>query len=205
MQTEGLIIGLCGPSGIGKGYLKDHIRAIVPDVSELTVATTRTRRASDGVDRDTDIPVGLFLQRRNAGEIIFAHQPFGVEGDWYGFYDEQVRELLSQGRRILTEIHVDNVQPFKEKHGQRVIIVGLVAERDYLEENLRSRATESLQEQQRRLDAALREAAQIQTLYKEGFVDVLMEVNHQTRGELLATAQSHIESAISFFGKERYE
>lgn len=205
MQTEGIIIGLCGPSGIGKGYLKDHIRGMVPDISELTVATTRARRASDGVDRNTDIPVGLFLERRNAGEIIFAHQPFGQEGDWYGFYDEQIRDLLSQGSRILTEIHIDNVPQFKETYGKHVVILGLTAEREYLSENLRARATESLGQQQMRLDAALREAAQIHALHENGLVDVLIEVNSQTRGELVATVQPHIESTILFRGKEHYE
>lgn len=205
MQTEGLIIGLCGPSGVGKGYLKDHIRGIVPDISELTVATTRARRTGDGMDRHTDIPVGLFLERRNAGEVIFAHQPFGPEGDWYGFYDAQIRDMLSQGRRILTEIHVDNVQPFKERYGQRIFILGLTAEREYLEANLGERATESREQQEARLNAALHETEQIQALHESGFIDALVEVNSQTRRELVAMVQPYIESATSFSRKEQYE
>ncbi len=196
MADNGRIIGLTGPSGVGKGHIKEYVRNLMPDAYELTVATTRGRRASDGADRDTDIPVGIFLQRADAGEIIFAHQPFGDIGDWYGFYDEQIKHALTEGRLILTEIHVENVPLFKKNFGERVFVLGLIAPPSYLEANLTGRDAEIPEDTRRRLEVALQEVNSIQRLHAEGLVDVLLHVDEPVRGEVAGMAWKHVERAL---------
>ncbi|MEA2065207.1 MAG: hypothetical protein U9O66_02840 [Patescibacteria group bacterium] len=85
---SGKIIALVGPSGVGKNFAKQAIKNQFPELSELTVFTTRARRSSDGLDRKTDISVDNFLKMKKERKIIVAHQPFGPDSDWYGFSKE---------------------------------------------------------------------------------------------------------------------
>lgn len=181
MPYIGRILGLTGPSGVGKGFVKDHIKEICPGITELTVATTRGKRPADGIDRDAGIPVGVFLERVNGGTIVFAHQPFGPTNHWYGFYQEQIEKLLDEGKLTMTEIHVDNVEPFKERYGHHVSVIGLVSEINYLRRNIEHRSTEEEEEQRLRLTAALREMELIRRLKEKGLVDSVLEVDERNR------------------------
>jgi len=127
MNNSGYIIALSGPSGIGKGFVKDAIRRRYPGMPELTVVTTRARRPSDGIDRETDVPADVFLKQRNEGEIILAHQPFGEQHDWYGFRKSQIDNGLMRGECILTEIHPDNIGPFHEIYPSSLFVFGFIA------------------------------------------------------------------------------
>ncbi len=45
------LVALCGPSGVGKGIMKRHIKEEFPDFIEPRVISTRPPRADDGQDR----------------------------------------------------------------------------------------------------------------------------------------------------------
>lgn len=177
----GKIFGLTGPSGVGKGFIKTHIRTLCPSLQELTVVTTRERRTEDGVDRDSGKPVALFLQGKTDGSIIFAHQPFGSEGDWYGFYSKQIQELLSHGAQILTEVHVDNIEPFKHLFPKETFLLGLIADKDYLSVNLQGRGTETPEQQLHRVQCAITEVERISQLASLGLIDQTLNVSRANR------------------------
>jgi len=180
----GKIIALVGPSGVGKNFAKQAIKDKFPQLVELTVYTTRKKRASDGLDRKTDIPIGDFLRMEQKGEIIAAHQPFGSDGDWYGFSRKQIDEMLDNKNLILTEIHPDNILLFKELYGDKVFTVALTAENDYLEHNLRSRGSEKDIDREVRLDRAFNEIKTIQEMRKEKLIDRVIEVGWNNRDKL---------------------
>lgn len=190
----GKIFALTGPSGIGKGYIKSHLRTQYPGLEELTVATTRGRRNTDGSDRDTGIPIGIFLEGVNGGSIIFAHQPFGTDGDWYGFYLNQIQRALINNRQVMTEIHVDNVAPFKSLFGEDVAILGLTAERDYLEANLNNRGSESPEEKALRLSMVLQEVTAIRLLHQQGLVNAMVEIDISNKEIVADIVRDRLES-----------
>jgi guanylate kinase len=173
------IIGLVGPSGVGKGYAKEAIKTAFPDsFVEPVVATTRPQRQTDGPDRLAGLSLEDFSSMVQRDEVIFNHQPFGPKGDWYGFL---AQSLESTEKRILTEVHIDNILPFKERFGDSVVLVGVVASDEYLNSNLLSRASESKELRSIRVKAAHDERERIQKLHSEGLVDELLEVNIQNR------------------------
>lgn len=56
------ILGLVGPSGVGKGYAKEAIKSALPGVFvEPVVVTTRTQRPGDGADRRAGVSISEFL------------------------------------------------------------------------------------------------------------------------------------------------
>lgn len=185
---KGKIIGLVGPSGVGKGYAKEAVRAAFSDLAELTVVTTREKRPSNGLDREASVSKEEFLRRVDKGEIIFPHRPFRTTGDWYGFIGPQVDSLLDSGKKILTEVHVDNVRPFKERYPNQVFLIALVSDEGYLAANIKRRGTETVRQLRERLDVAKREVKMIKRLFKEGFLDSLIEVNWQNREHLTEIA-----------------
>lgn len=182
MVEHKAIFGLVGPSGVGKGYCKDVLKNEYPDkFAEPVVATTRPQRATDGVDRRAGIPLKEFMLMRENGVVVLAHQPFGSESHWYGF---TVESLESAEKAVLTEVHVDNVEPFREKYGDRVKLIALIADQDYLRRNLIDRDTESSEEAQLRLEQAIREVKLISDFSERGLLDAVIEVNDDNREKL---------------------
>lgn len=193
---SGKIIALVGPSGVGKNFAKQAIKDRFPQLVELTVYTTRNKRPSDGLDRKGDIPSGDFLRMKQKREIIAAHQPFGSEGDWYGFFRKQIDEMLDNNNLILTEIHPDNILLFKELYGDMIFTIALTAEKDYLEHNLRSRGSEKDIDREVRLDRAFDEIKTIQEMWKEKLIDRVIEVGWDNRENLSEIAVNEVSREI---------
>lgn len=181
---RGKIIGFVGPSGAGKQFSKQAILAQLTNLKELTVFTTRPQRMTDGIDRKAGLSVEYFLAEARNGNIIAAHQPFGSRGDWYGFSGQQIDELLSSGNEVLTEVHVDNVQLFKERYSRDIYLIGLMASGEYLDYNIKLRGSESGNDRMLRLAAAEKECRTIRELYLKGLVDEILEVGWHNRKQL---------------------
>jgi len=181
---SGKIIALVGSSGVGKNFTKQAIKNQFPELSELTIYTTRSKRPSDGLDRKTDIAIDDFLKMKKKGKIIAAHQPFGTEGDWYGFSREQIDKMLENNELILTEIHPDNISLFKELYGNNVFTIALIAEKEYLEHNLKLRDSETKIDRKLRLNSATNEIKTIQEMRKEKLIDIIIEVGWNNRDQL---------------------
>jgi len=202
---SGKIIALVGPSGVGKNFAKQAIKNQFPELSELTVFTTRARRSSDGLDRKTDISVDDFLKMQKEEKIIAPHQPFGSDGDWYGFSKEQIDELLEKERQILTEIHPDNVSLFKKLYGSRVFTIALTAETEYLEHNLKLRDSEKNIDRKIRLNKAMDEIKKIKELKRGGLIDKIVEVNWDNRDELAELIASEVEQKLRLPVEKEYK
>ena len=176
-----LILGLVGPSAVGKGYCKDVIKVTYPEsFCEPVIITTRPRRLTDGVDRLAGVPLIEFNLMIQRGVVLFAHQPFGIGSDWYGFS----RDSLDGNHNLLAEIHVDNVVAFKDRFGEQIKLIALIAESEYLESNIRNRGTESEVAIKARLDAAKDEVVKIKRLEDKGLIDYVIEVDDANRGDL---------------------
>lgn len=201
----GKIIALVGPSGVGKNFAKEALKTRFPQLSELTVFTTRNRRPSDGADRKTDISVNDFLKMQKEERIIAAHQPFGPDGDWYGFSKEQINELLKNEGRILTEIHPDNISLFKELYSNRVFIIALIANKEYLEHNLKARGSEKDIDMTVRLDKTTSEVRVIKEMQEEKLIDKIIEVNWDNKDKLAELIINEAGQEIMLSTKKKYK
>lgn len=171
------IFGFVGPSGVGKGFIKKVIQESLPETfSEPIVATTRSKRSSDGLDRLPGLPHEQFLDMVSRGQILFPHQPFGESTDWYGF----VASSFSGEKPIVIEVHVDNVKLFGEKFDDRRVLIALVAELEYLASNMEQRGDTS-HEIEERLTTATDEIEKIHLLHQEGLINYVIAVNSDNR------------------------
>jgi len=176
-MSENRIFGIVGPSGIGKGYIKGALLNTFPnDFVEPIVVTTRDRRPTDGIDR-LSVDVAKFGVLVDNHDVIFEHQPYGSDGAWYGF----LRSSLSEAKKhVLTEVHVENIEPFRAQYNDRLFLLGLISSKEYLQVNLAGRG-ESDREQQVRLSTAIQEVNTIQNFHSSGFVDEVLAVGYETR------------------------
>src|SRR3989338_473545 len=180
MKTTERVIGLVGPSGVGKGFCKGVIRTYFPNIfSEPTIATTRLKRDDDGSDRIAGLSVREFFDKMASSHILFGHQPFGEGTEWYGF----VSSSFSNTSSILTEVHIDNIEGFKSKFGNKLILIGLIAAEDYLRSNMQQRG-DAIKEIERSLEMSGKEIETINGLYDQMIIDYLIQVNDGNRDQL---------------------
>lgn len=99
-----MIISLSGPSGIGKGFIKECILQTYPHIQELVWFTTRPLRSNEqqGGNR-INVSFPEFNQMAGFGELVLVQDLFGHR---YGLRKE---DLLPSSHTKLTELHPDNL------------------------------------------------------------------------------------------------
>ena len=151
----GTLFVLSGPSGAGKGTLRQKALADIPGLVYSISCTTRGPRPgeTDGVEyrfitheQFTDwIAQGRFLE--------YAH----VHDDMYGTLKDDVMRELEAGNNVLLEIDVQGALQVREKIPQAVLVFVDVPSVEELERRLRNRHTETEEALRTRLANAVKE------------------------------------------------
>lgn len=144
-----MIIVLSGPSGIGKGYIKERLLATFPLLEELAWFTTRPLRPNEGCNNRISIAASEFNKLADAGELVLVQNLYGFH------YGLNRKDLLPNPRARLTELHPDNIAEAL-KINPAIVVVGLVTfDLSLLRERLSVlRNTESAAEIEQRITAA---------------------------------------------------
>lgn len=144
---------IAGPTAVGKGtvvkYLLDHFNNVLLSVS----ATTRAPRPGevDGVDY-------IFLTHEEfdrqiaAGEMLEYAVVHGVNK--YGTPRLPVEKALNEGKQVILEIDIQGARQVKASMPEALLVFIAPPSWDELVRRLSSRATESAEEQQLRLETA---------------------------------------------------
>ena len=154
-KRKGILFILSGPSGAGKGTLRERLFRMLDGLSFSVSCTTRAPRPgeTDGVDYRF-VAEEEFLRRRDAGDFL---EWAGVHGHFYGTLTADVKKALDDGRDILLEIDVQGALQVKKKISGAVTIFVAPPSMKALEERLRGRSTETEQDIALRLCNARRE------------------------------------------------
>ncbi len=153
----GKLFVLSGPSGAGKGTLRERALADIPNLVYSVSCTTRQPRPGEIDGREYRfitheqfkawIAEGRFLE--------YAH----VHDDMYGTLKADVVRELEAGRSVLLEIDVQGALQVREKMPEAVLVFVDVPSVEELERRLRGRHTESESALRVRLSNALKELA----------------------------------------------
>jgi len=155
-MKKGLLIILSGPSGVGKGTVRNQFI----ENPELNIAysvsmTTRTKRVGerDGIDY-------FFVTRErfeNAiknGELLEYAE---FVGNYYGTPANHVENLRKEGKNVLLEIEVQGAVQVKEKCPEALTIFIVPPSMEELESRIRGRRSEPEEIVQQRLSKASKE------------------------------------------------
>lgn len=158
MTERGLLIVFSGPSGVGKGTVRQEIFSTPDHKFEYSVSmTTRQKRPGevDGVDY-------FFRTREEFEELIKNGQMLEYAeyvGNYYGTPLTYVNETLDMGIDVFLEIEVQGALQVKKKVPDGVFIFLTPPDLDELKDRLVGRGTDSEEVIRQRIERAKEEIA----------------------------------------------
>jgi guanylate kinase len=153
-NSSGLLIVLCGPSGVGKSTISRQL-AERSDVLYAISATTRPRRSGDESGKTYEhISREEFFRRLDHDEFLEYAQ---VYGDYYGTPKQPTLDQLAAGRDVLLEIDVQGALQVRYQYPDALAIFILPPDEQTLLQRLQERARESEEEIHKRFRQAKRE------------------------------------------------
>jgi guanylate kinase len=151
---HGLLIVLCGPSGVGKSTISRRLAQLL-DVAYTVSATTRPKADGDGDKKTYDhISKDAFFKRLDNDEFLEYAQ---VYGNYYGTPKHPALDQLAAGRDVLLEIDVQGALQVRYQYPDALTIFILPPDEPTLLHRLVDRARDSEEEINKRFRAAKRE------------------------------------------------
>lgn len=153
-QHPGLLIVLCGPSGVGKSTISRRLEER-SNVSYTTSATTREKKPGDDEAKPYEhVSREEFFRRLDADQFLEYAQ---VYGEYYGTPKHPALDYLAQGRDVLLEIDVQGALQVRYQHPEALLIFILPPDEPTLLRRLTDRARDSEDDIAKRFRAAKRE------------------------------------------------
>lgn len=141
MNKKGHLIILSGPSGVGKGTIREKL--FEDDKLNLTYSismTTRKPRANEIDGRDYFfVDEKVFLKHIQDNKLIEWAQ---FVGNYYGTPKEYVERLLDEGKNVILEIEVQGATTVRSMFPDALSIFIVPPSIEELESRIRKRRTE---------------------------------------------------------------
>ena len=158
MSERGLVIVFSGPSGVGKGTVRQEIFSTPDHKFEYSVSmTTRAQRPGEVDGKDY-----FFRSREEFEELIRNGQMLEYAeyvGNYYGTPLTYVNETLDKGIDVFLEIEVQGALQVKKKVPDAVFIFLTPPDLNELQERLVGRGTDSEEVIAQRIERAREEIA----------------------------------------------
>ena len=158
MSERGLLIVFSGPSGVGKGTVRQEIFSTPDHKFEYSVSmTTRAQRPGEVDGKDY-----FFRSREEFEELIRNGQMLEYAeyvGNYYGTPLTYVNETLDKGIDVFLEIEVQGALQVKKKVPDAVFIFLTPPDLNELQERLIGRGTDSEEVIAQRIERAREELA----------------------------------------------
>lgn len=157
-MKRGLLIVLSGPSGVGKGTIREELfkEKSLNLAYSISMTTRKPRpKEKEGVDyffvEEKDFQAGI-----EKGELLEYAQ---FVGNYYGTPKFYVEKLLNEGKNVVLEIEVQGALQVMEKCPEALTIFLVPPSFEELERRIRGRRTETEDVVKQRLDKARKELA----------------------------------------------
>lgn len=156
-QHTGTMIVLTGPSGVGKGVLRQCIATALPGLKASVSVTTRPMRPGEADGVDYFFVTSQRFQEMIAQGDLLEWAEFA--GHYYGTPKSGLQHAMDQGSSILLEIEVQGALQVKQLFPQAHLIFVAPPSMEALEARLRERNTNDEADIQARLAQASEELA----------------------------------------------
>lgn len=159
MTRKGILFVMSGPSGVGKGTIKEALLAQMDDLHSSISVTTRCPRVGEIDARDY-----FFVNEMEFNQMIQDNQLLEwaeVYSHKYGTPRQFVHENIDRGHDVLLEIDIQGAMQVKQREPNAVFIFIVPPSRDELAKRLCSRGKDSQDTIEERLAAVNSEMEQI--------------------------------------------
>ncbi len=156
--SEGKLIVVTGPSGVGKGTLLQRLLALYPDRILFSIsATTRSPRAGEEHGREYFFwDRTEFEKKRDAGEFLEWAE---YAGNLYGTPRQAIDQAIALGQIVILEIELEGARQVAKSFPTAKRIFIAPPSMEVLESRLRDRSTDSDEQIIKRLHHATLEVA----------------------------------------------
>ncbi|MDK2918318.1 MAG: guanylate kinase [Candidatus Petromonas sp.] len=155
MQKQGILLVVCGPSGVGKGTVCKELLKHKPEIKLSISATTREKRKGE-VDG-----VNYYFLKREVFEDMISKDGFleyaEVYDNLYGTPKKYVLEQINKGNDVLLEIDIQGAKQIKQKYPDGTFIFLLPPSMKELRKRIINRGTDSKESIKKRLKCAYEE------------------------------------------------
>ncbi|CAM4054406.1 guanylate kinase [Streptococcus penaeicida] len=199
MSERGLLIVFSGPSGVGKGTVRQEIFSTPDHKFEYSVSmTTRPQRPGevDGVDY-------FFRTREEFEELIKKGQMLEYAeyvGNYYGTPLTYVNETLDKGIDVFLEIEVQGALQVKNKVPDGVFIFLTPPDLAELQERLVGRGTDSQEVIAQRIEKA-KEEISLMREYDYAVVNDFVPLAAERVKRIIETEHFRVERVIGRYDK----
>lgn len=150
----GLLVVLCGPSGVGKSTICNLLRDQT-GINYCVSTTTRSKRPNDEVGKVYDyVTTAEFYKRLDTDQFLEYAQ---VYDNYYGTPKHPTLDDLSDGKDVLLDIDVQGALQVRYQYPDALMIFILPPDEPTLLERLTLRARDSADDITRRFRLAKRE------------------------------------------------
>lgn len=159
-KLQGKLIILSGPSGVGKGTVREKLfsNKDLNLVYSISVTTRKPRNLEvDGIDYYF-VSEEAFLQKIKNNEFL---EYAKFVGNYYGTLENDVDEILQSGKNVILEIEVQGALQVMKKRSDAISIFMLPPDLQELERRIKGRKTETEKIINERLIKAKKEMAEI--------------------------------------------
>jgi guanylate kinase len=158
-EIEPLLIVVSGPSGVGKDSLVQRMEERGCPFYFVVTATDRPPRPEE-----TDGEDYFFLSTEEFERMIEKNELLeyaDVYGQYKGVPKQQVREAMASGKDVVMRLDVQGAATFREIAPEAVLIFLTASSEAELEQRLRDRGGDSLEQVERRIKKAREEMKQL--------------------------------------------
>lgn len=156
METEkGILFILSGPSGVGKGTVRQRLFEIEIDLKYSISATTRDKREGEIDGVDYFFKTEAAFKQMIAENKLLEHAQY--VNNYYGTPKDYVEQQLERGNDVFLEIEVQGALQVKENFPNGVFIFLIPPSLDELKDRIVGRGTETEELVSNRLQQAKKE------------------------------------------------
>lgn len=156
LDDRGLLIVISGPSGVGKGTVRQALFNMGGhDLTYSVSMTTRRARKDEQNGREYYFVSKEEFERRIEDGMFLEYANF--VGNYYGTPLDKVEKQLAEGKEVVLEIETQGALQVRERMQDAIFIFIAPPTMDDLLKRLNSRGTESKEAIKERYDKACRE------------------------------------------------
>ncbi len=155
MSDKGLLVILCGPSGVGKGTILNKAKYKNDNIRLSVSATTRSPR--NGEEEAVNYYFKSICDFKKMIEKDELVEWVEYCGNYYGTPKRHIEDLLNHGYDVVLEIEVEGAASIKNKYPETVLVFVLPPTFEELRARLAGRGTEDSGVIEKRLERARQE------------------------------------------------